>query len=197
MGGVVEEVGNLGSWLPTLGCMASDPVAVLITGVFGSGKSSVVEEMAGILESTGTSHAVLDLDYLWWFEVEDMDDAAHKEVLWTNLSALLDNYKMVGVDHFLLAWAVKDESDLAALSRAMSMPMEVVTLSAPLDVIRDRLSSSPTTDRQRDLRNTERWIIEGKGPQVERFVVDNDRPLPVVAAEILRLIKWISGPESK
>ena len=104
---------------------------------------------------------------------------------------------MVGVDHFLLAWAVKDESDLAALSRAMSMPMEVVTLSAPLDVIRDRLSSSPTTDRQRDLRNTERWIIEGKGPQVEGFVVDNDRPLPVVAAEILRLIKWISGPESK
>ena len=38
--------------------------AVLITGVFGSGKSSVAAELADLLEREGLSYAALDLD--WW-----------------------------------------------------------------------------------------------------------------------------------
>jgi putative protein kinase ArgK-like GTPase of G3E family len=38
--------------------------AVLITGVYGSGKSSAAEEIAYLLEQRGTRYALLDLDFL-------------------------------------------------------------------------------------------------------------------------------------
>jgi tRNA uridine 5-carbamoylmethylation protein Kti12 len=41
---------------------------VLITGVYGSGKSSVAEEMAAVLEERNASYALLDLDFLAWFD---------------------------------------------------------------------------------------------------------------------------------
>ncbi|MGH3402705.1 MAG: P-loop NTPase [Streptosporangiaceae bacterium] len=40
--------------------------AVLITGVYGSGKSSVAAEIAYLLEQQGDRFALLDLDYLGW-----------------------------------------------------------------------------------------------------------------------------------
>jgi adenylylsulfate kinase-like enzyme len=39
---------------------------VLLTGVYGSGKSSVAEEIAYLLEQQGEPYALLDLDYLGW-----------------------------------------------------------------------------------------------------------------------------------
>jgi hypothetical protein len=72
----------------------------------------------------------------------------------------------------------------------MAMPMSVVTLSVPLEVIRHRLSTSPTTDRQKDLQNSEQWFVENTGEDLNGFVVDNDRNLRVVANEILDLIGW-------
>jgi hypothetical protein len=150
----------------------------------------VIEELAGILEASGVAFAMLDLDYLWWFAVNDLDGAGHKDLLWANLSALVANYSYAGVDHFLLAWAVEDKEDLDALGRTMAMPMSVVTLSVPLEVIRHRLSTSPTTDRQKDLQNSEQWFVENTGEDLNGFVVDNDRNLRVVANEILDLIGW-------
>jgi adenylylsulfate kinase-like enzyme len=40
----------------------SDAEAVLITGLFGTGKSSVAVEIADILEKRGVPYAVIDLD---------------------------------------------------------------------------------------------------------------------------------------
>jgi len=39
---------------------------VLLTGVYGSGKSSVAKEIAYLLEQRGEPYALLDLDYLSW-----------------------------------------------------------------------------------------------------------------------------------
>jgi adenylylsulfate kinase-like enzyme len=39
---------------------------VLLTGVYGSGKSSVAQEIACLLEQRGEAYALLDLDYLSW-----------------------------------------------------------------------------------------------------------------------------------
>jgi adenylylsulfate kinase-like enzyme len=40
--------------------------AVLLTGVYGSGKSSVAAEIAYLLDQQGEPYALLDLDYLSW-----------------------------------------------------------------------------------------------------------------------------------
>jgi len=49
---------------------------VLLTGVYGSGKSSVAVEMAYLLEQQGEPFALLDLDYLSWAGQSTGDRAA-------------------------------------------------------------------------------------------------------------------------
>ena len=143
-----------------------------------------------MLDRTDVAYAYLDLDYLWWFQVSGIDHAAAKEVLWANLALLIDNYTAKGVDHFMLAWTAEDEIDLEDLMRVMSMPLRVVKLSVPIEVIRHRLAASPTTDRQLDLSNTESLLAENAQSGFTSVVVANDRPLPEVAHEILQLLNW-------
>ena len=42
------------------------PEAVLVTGTFGSGKTTVVAEMAELIERRDFRYAALDLDWLTW-----------------------------------------------------------------------------------------------------------------------------------
>ena len=51
---------------------ADDVDGVLITGVYGTGKSSVAAEIAETLERHGVPYGALDLDWLTWFEVPGM-----------------------------------------------------------------------------------------------------------------------------
>ena len=48
--------------------MTPESRAVLLTGLFGTGKSSVAIEMADVLEKRGVPYALIDLDYLCWGE---------------------------------------------------------------------------------------------------------------------------------
>jgi len=58
---------------------------VLVTGVFGSGKTSVVEEMAEILEEHHVPYAAIDLDWLMWFWTGHHDVHDAREVFLVNL----------------------------------------------------------------------------------------------------------------
>jgi putative protein kinase ArgK-like GTPase of G3E family len=42
--------------------------AVLVTGVYGSGKSTVVADIGGLLEERGEYYGVLDIDWLGRFD---------------------------------------------------------------------------------------------------------------------------------
>jgi thymidylate kinase len=64
---------------------------VLLTGVYGSGKSSVAEEIAYLLEQRGEPYAVLDLDYLSWAGTGDGNRAAVGLML-QKLTAVTANY---------------------------------------------------------------------------------------------------------
>lgn len=50
--------------------------AVLITGVYGTGRTSVCEELAERLESAGVAYGAIDLDWLGWFNAPELDAAA-------------------------------------------------------------------------------------------------------------------------
>ena len=56
------------SWLPRWGSPEPmpSPEAVLVTGTFGSGKTTVVAEMAELIERRDFRYAALDLDWLAW-----------------------------------------------------------------------------------------------------------------------------------
>src|ERR1700729_3622717 len=60
---------------------------VLLTGVYGSGKSSVAQEIAYLLEQRGEPSALLDLDYLSWAATGTGDRADEFRLMLQNMAA--------------------------------------------------------------------------------------------------------------
>jgi hypothetical protein len=126
--------------------------AVLITGVYGSGKSSVAQEIANLLEKQNAPYARLDLDFLGWFDAAGEGGPTEQSVMLKNLAALVGNYLAVGVRFFVLAGAIRDGAELDDLKAKFPMPLRVVRLTVPLPEIEKRLRSDATTGRRADLR---------------------------------------------
>jgi len=174
----------------------SDPAApdrqvgVLISGAFGTGKSSTAEEMATILEAGCLAYAAIDLDWLAWFDTGRDEKEEGERVMLDNLVAVVQNYFRVGVRYFVLAGWFENQGELDALRAVLPFPLTVVELRASWPTIERRLRSSPTSGRLDDLRRARNQIevVEG-APRVDA-TIDGDRPVGEVASDILRLLRW-------
>jgi hypothetical protein len=164
--------------------------AVIITGVYGSGKSSIATEMADVLEKRGYPYAYLDLDFLRWVFLGSDDARAGHRMLLRNLVPVVSNYVDAGVQFFVLAGFVGDRWELETLRAELRMPLRVVRLALPLDQIEKRLSSDPTTGRRDDLREAAAQIAASQGVGLEDLAVANDRPVHLVATEIIDWLGW-------
>ena len=171
---------------------SGDTLAVLLTGVYGAGKSTVAAEIAGMLEAKGLPYGALDLDWLGWFDNGKLDDhGAGQSVMFANLSAVVGNYRQAGVRLFVLAWAVPSRSELDAIRAHLGMPLRVVRLTAPLAQIEERLRADVTTERRDDLREAAEWIATSRGVGIEDLTVANDGPIRQVATTILEWLGWM------
>jgi hypothetical protein len=65
----------------------ADAEAVLVTGVYGAGKSTVVADIGGMLERRGEHYGVLDVDWLGWFDA-GLDLEARRRVLLADVRAV-------------------------------------------------------------------------------------------------------------
>jgi hypothetical protein len=90
---------------------------VLLTGIYGSGKSSVAEEIAYLLEQAGEPYALLDLDYLSWAGTGTDDHAAEFGLMLQNLAAVTANYRRAGIRLFGLAYFVRSPGEKRAYGR--------------------------------------------------------------------------------
>ena len=113
--------------------------AVLITGVYGSGKSSVAQQIADLLEKRNAAYALLDLDFLGWFDTSGEGGPTEHSVMLKNLAALVGNYMAVGVRLFVLASAIRDGVQLDGIRAELPMSLRVVRLTVPLPEIEERL----------------------------------------------------------
>jgi Adenylylsulphate kinase len=168
----------------------SQAEGVLITGVYGSGKSSVAAEIAYLLEQHGERFALLDLDYLSWAGPDTGDRAAEIELLSRNLAAIVPNYRRIGVTLFVLAYFVRGTAELQAIRTALGLPLKVVRLAVPLAVIEQRLVSDVTSGRRDDLREAAEQIATAEGVGLEHVTIVNDRPVDVVVQEIMTFLSW-------
>jgi adenylylsulfate kinase-like enzyme len=164
---------------------------VLITGVYGSGKSTLAAEIAYLLERRRRRYALLDLDYLGWGVDDYDDDAGRFGLLFRNLAAVASNYRNAGIRVFVVAWFVRDHGALREVRRAVGAPLRVVRLSVPLSSIERRLASDLTTERSEELREAAASITAREGVGVEDVVVANDRPVGVVAHEVMAWLGWL------
>jgi hypothetical protein len=166
------------------------PEAVLITGVFGAGKSSVAVEIADVLEKRDAPYAVLDLDFLAWFHTGTEGEGTVHAMMLRNLSAVARNYLNAGVRFFILAGAIRDRSELDELGAVLSMRLQVVRLTLPLERIRERLRSDVTAGRQDDLREAADWVTQNTGVGIEDLTIANDGPIRQVAQDIVDWLGW-------
>jgi hypothetical protein len=167
-----------------------DPEAVLITGLFGSGKSSVAVEMADILEKTDAPFAIVDLDFLAWFHTGNDDGTPEHRMRLQNLAPVLANYLAEGVRFFVLAVSIRDPTELNSLRTRVGMPLKVVRLTVPWPEIERRLRADVTSGRQDDLREAASRLAASEGEGLEDLTVANDRPIRQVATEILEWLGW-------
>ena len=172
----------------------SQAEGVLITGVYGSGKSSVAAEIAYLLEQHGERFALLDLDYLSWAGPDTGDRAAEIELLSQNLAAVTPNYRRLSVSLFVLAYFVRGAAEVQAIRAALDLPLKVVRLAVPLAVIEQRLAGDVTSGRRDDLREAAEQIATAEGVGLEDVTIVNDRAVDVVAQEIMTFLGWPQPP---
>jgi adenylylsulfate kinase-like enzyme len=168
----------------------TDCRAVLLTGVYGSGKSSVAAEMATEFERRSMPYAAIDLDWLRWFDVGWGGHEAGYHVMIANLEAVTANYLAAGVRFLVLALSVEHPHELDAIRSAVPPPLRVVRLVVDIETIERRCADDPTSGRAIDIEWARRWFEEGTGAGLEDFAVANDRPLPQVAAEVIDRLGW-------
>ena len=164
------------------------PRAILITGPFGAGKSSLAGEIGDLVEGT-IPFAAIDLDWLAWFDAMDGSpehDVGAVEL--KNLSDVVRNYLDAGVLFFVLARSVPTAREADLLKSVLPMPVTVIRLEVPLAELEARLGEDINTGRQDDLRRAREWFAEGQGIGFEDLVIENVRPLHEVAVEVIERV---------
>jgi adenylylsulfate kinase len=162
--------------------------AVLLTGVYGSGKRSVAEEIAYLLEQQGQPYALLDLDYLSWAGTGADDRAAEFGLMLQNLAAVAANYRRAGIKLFVLAYFVRSPGEVRGVRRALGLPLRVARLTVPLPGIEQRLAGGVTSGRRDDLREAATSIATAEGAGVEDVTITNDRPIGIVARDVMTFL---------
>jgi len=164
--------------------------AVLLTGVYGSGKTSVVAEMATVFEERGMAYAAMDLDWLGWFDVGWDDDEAHHGVMIANLEAVVRNYLDAGARFLMFALSIEHRWELDAIRSAIPCPLSVARIVAEIETIELRCAADPTTGRVVDLHLARTWLDQDLGIGFDDFAVTNDRPIRQVAVEVIAQLGW-------
>jgi Methylmalonyl Co-A mutase-associated GTPase MeaB len=170
---------------------SGDAEAVLVTGVYGAGKSTVVADIGKLLTDRGERYGLLDVDWLGWFDA-GRGAASHRRVVMSNITTVCEAYLAEGVRRLALAWSIRDRSQLDEVRQAVSVPMRVVRLDVDAELMRRRLLADPTEERQEDdLTVGLEWLAAGHGAGLEDLLVPGDRPVRETSEAICRWLGWI------
>ncbi len=176
-----------GAYAQLVGLHSSD--SVLITGVYGLGKSSVAAEISYLLEQRRQPHALLDLDYLGWGG-NNFDDHAAGFSTCRSSTAAGSSATATSRGSPAVPYFIRDRHSLHAVREATGVPLRVVRLSVPLRDIEQRLAADMTSGRRDDLREAASSIAAREGVGVEDVTVVNDKPIDLVAQEVMTWLGW-------
>jgi hypothetical protein len=116
--------------------------ALLLTGVVGSGKTTVLLEAGRLLRDRAEPYALVDLDWLAWVDPAAESGMSVHDVLVANLRAVWPNFRAAGVTHVVLARHLRRVEEIDAIRRALGeAELAVVRLDAPRGVLEERIRS--------------------------------------------------------
>ena len=108
-----------------------------------------------------------------------------------NLAAVAANYRRAGIRLFVLAYFVRSPGEVQGVREALGLPLRVTRLTVPLPEIERRLAGDVTSGRRDDLRAAAASIAAAEGTGVEDVVIRNDRPIGVVARDVMTFLGWL------
>ena len=164
---------------------------MLVTGIYGSGKTSLVEELADHYERLPMAFGAIDLDWLSWYQLPDAADATQTpDLQLENLSDVAGRYWRCGVRHLLLAGAVRDDAGVERIRAALPCPLRVVLLATSIAVVERRLTAILTSGRAHDLAVAKDWVSQGLGRVSADLTLPGDAPLSTLAEQVASWLDW-------
>ena len=164
--------------------------AVLVTGLYGAGKSSLAAEMAERLERADLSFGAVDVDWLAWYHLAPADGPPAGDLGRTNLAHIADRYLSAGITRLILAVAARTDDEVDTLKRLIPCPVTVVRLDAGIDAIERRLALDPTLGRAADLEVAREWARLGLGRVAADLVLDGEDTLAANGERVLTWLGW-------
>jgi shikimate kinase len=166
------------------------PVLVL-SGVVGSGKSTIGRCVARQLKEADSSYALIDHEWMAYSWPVPLDDPWNERVAGQNLACAWLNFRAAGAERLVYCRVLEARSLLRHVKDAVpgAVPT-VVQLRAPLELIHHRLSAREPEPGWYLNAATE-LASRMNTSKVADFIVDNGaRPPNEVAREILGLLRW-------
>jgi len=167
---------------------ASKARSLLITGAYGTGKSTLAAELVEDLAEARVPCAAIDFDWLSWCWTPDPRPHGVNDINLSNLRAVVETYRRVGVERFVMAGTIKTRPELDQLRGVLPEPLSVVRLSVPIDEIERRLRADALTSRADDLE------VSRSGPDAGAEIADltlsNEGPIADVAKRVLDWLGW-------
>ena len=166
---------------------------LVINGSIGAGKTTVLGELAWLLEDQGIHHCAVDFDALTQSYPRPDDDPFHMRLGAANLAAIWVNASAGGAERLVVASVVETAEHLSMIVAAVSDATPIVVrLRAPLETELNRI-------RQREQGSALEWhlqrasdlwpLLENSG--VDDAIVDTvDKEPRYIADEVLRLAAW-------
>lgn len=143
------------------------PLAIVITGPVGVGKSTVMAALTQLLEDQDRACAGIDMDYLRWFYPKEPDDRFRTAVGYKHLAFMAASYRSLGIPVLVIADVVEHASGRQALADAMNgYDLHIVRLRVPMHLLAERL-------RQRESAETLPWYLH-RAPELEQIMNDAD-----------------------
>ena len=168
--------------------MDGRPPSLLITGIYGTGKSTLAAQLADDLERRGAAYGAIDLDWLGWFVGRPAADWS--KVKLENRAAVVRNYRAVGVELFVVAWTIRTRPELEGLRRVLPAPLRVLRLTAPIEVIEERLGRDAAAGRQDDLRVARQDLAARAGEGLEDLQLANEGSMAELSLRVLDWLGW-------
>jgi hypothetical protein len=181
-----------GSPPPGTSATVSDMTAVLLTGVYGSGKTTLAVELVDRLADAGEHAAAIDLDWLGWYGAPTTwDEHDDPRLTLEHLALMAARYASVGVRRLVLAGTIPAGSR-ARYEAAVSVPLTVVRLEVPEAVLRDRLAGDPNASRADDLERALEALGRADPVDGADWSIDATGPIAATAHVVLARLGWIA-----
>jgi len=169
--------------------MAGAARALVITGAYGTGKTTLAAEIAELLADHHIPCAAIDLDWLGWFWLPEEREHTVNDIVVANLRAVAHTYEAAGVSHLLLAGTIRTRHELDQLAVVVPGPLRVLQLSVPLAEIARRLSADALSSRAEDLAVSA--TEPDAGAEIADLTLANDREIGELASHIVEWLGWL------